>query len=268
MLLNSNFDINCILVSNPIHIQHSNAFGYAIEFGTIAMIKHLVQNGCMPNIIDNNVLARCNNINIFQYIISVYSDSIDNHIINLLNCLFHRNMPKSRSSDIHYKDKQIIRIKKINIILEGNCIDINELNNYINDQFGCHKVETIQLLEQYGIIFNWPKLLHSACYHDNTDLIVYILDKNVEPSLETLQWVFNSVNKEIIALFVKYKINLSSLSSTNSSNIKNNYNEFANQLEECGLDKNDFISYLMASNPTYYSWKYDRYEPDFNIKHD
>ena len=282
-LLHINFDINCILISKTIDIQYyhwgsgkaiyinnpkyinncytmlSNAFGYAIEFGTLDMIKHLVQNGCVPKIIDDGVLKSCEDMDIFKYVLSMIEidigDHIDDHIINLLNCFFHNCKSKIRYSSSSKKYNKKI-MKKVKIILD-HC-DANKFTNYINDQFGCCQIDIIKLLEHSGIMFDWPKLLHAACCHNNTELITYILDKNVMPTKETLEYVFNNVDKVTIVLFAKYRINLSIISG------KNDHDELINQLEACGLDKNAIISYLM-NDIKYNMYAYKEFHPNFDL---
>ena len=262
-LLNINFDINCNLIdkSSKYSTGYINAFGHAIRFGTLDTIKYLVQNSCVPNIIDNGVLVSCSNLDVFPYVIDTITDInlinndnivndniLNNNMICILHCFFEISF-----------DMDTIEIKKIKIIL--NCIDINRLNSYINDQFGCLNIEMIQLLEQHGITFDWPKLLYSACYDNNIKLIEYILDKGIEPNKETLECVFNNAEQGIIMIFAKYKINLSIINTISPSH---NSCELIKQLEECGLDKDVIISYLMRPRRFHYQLNL-RYIPNYVV---
>ena len=287
-LLNINFDINCIIVinelnmntncnqyeriqtqNNPKYINNSitiqtNAFGYAVEFGTLNMVKYLVENGSIPKIIDDGVLKLCNNISIFDYVLSIINTN--DYIIDILNCFFCGNTSKNyyKRDKRDKRDKKELIVEKIKVILDY--CDISMFNTYINDQFGCSRVHIIQLLEHQGIIFDWVKLLHAACCHDNTKLITYILDKNVVPAKETIEYVFNNVRKETIVLFAKYKIDLSIINEKydNDDNYHNKYHELDKQLEECGLHHNAVISCLMNYSRSNV-YVYREYNPKFDL---
>ena len=282
ILLNIGFDINCMLISkfiptdtwinakpyknnpkyaNSGYTTNINAFSYAIEFGTLNMVKHLVQNGCDPKITNDGVLKSCKNIDTFRYVLSIID--IDNYMIDLLNCFIVCNN-NDQDNDQNFfgipgSCDTNTKVEKIKIILDY--CNQSKLSSYINDQFGdCH-VDAIQLLEQNNIMLNWDKLLYAACRCNNTKLIEYILGKNIQPNSETIDHVFNDVKKKTIRLFIKHKVNLSALKMCSKNN--DNSDNFFNQFEECGLDKDVFISYLMnESRPN--SWQQSEYNPNFS----
>lgn len=250
IITQKDFDINQTIETMPIFAYYHkqeyitdekiNLLGAAVITGKIPMIQFLIDHGANINDPDRifiSEICKKGTPELINFVVNCDID--DGYLHNLMFSSIFKNM----DLDVKLID---------NIIRKG--YDISKNSEMIIKCVASKKLEWINFFLEHGLILDpsttYP--LDTACRANNAELVEFYLKSSLFPDISTINYVFYQMNIPIIKLFLKYDIDLSSISFT-----KTDHNDFITELETKGISKNTLLCIFMeiATNDKLYEEK-------------